>query len=77
VLVSLGTDWTPSGSRTLLQELKVADVSLRDVRLLGNGREQIPAFALGGKQRLERKLAEAALDRPLRSCQRRRNSGTR
>ena len=25
VLVSLGTDWTPSGSRTLLQELKIAD----------------------------------------------------
>ena len=35
VLVSLGTDWTPSGSRTLLQELKVADAALRDVRLLG------------------------------------------
>jgi 5-methylthioadenosine/S-adenosylhomocysteine deaminase len=29
VLTSLGTDWTPSGSRTLLQELKIADVALR------------------------------------------------
>ncbi len=29
VLVSLGTDWMPSGSPTLLQELKVADAVLR------------------------------------------------
>ena len=30
VLVSFGTDWTPSGSRNLLGELKVADIALRD-----------------------------------------------
>jgi hypothetical protein len=30
VLVSLGTDWSPSGSRNLLDELKVADIALRD-----------------------------------------------
>ena len=35
VLVSLGTDWTPSGSANLLTELKVADRTLRDPRLLG------------------------------------------
>src|SRR5262249_6746502 len=39
VLVSLGTDWTPSGSRTLLEELKIADVALRDRRVLGGSRE--------------------------------------
>jgi cytosine/adenosine deaminase-related metal-dependent hydrolase len=38
VTVSLGTDWTPSGSRTLLDELKVADVALRDPRVLGGSR---------------------------------------
>jgi 5-methylthioadenosine/S-adenosylhomocysteine deaminase len=65
VSVSLGTDWTPSGSRTLLQELKIADVALRDVRLLGDGRDEIPAFAIDGKQGLERRQAENALDRAL------------
>ena len=33
VLVSLGTDWTPSGSRSLLDELKIADIALRDPRI--------------------------------------------
>ena len=65
VLVSLGTDWSPSGSRTLLQELKIADLALRDARLLGAGRELTPELALGGKQGLERQRAEAALDRLL------------
>ena len=65
VLTSLGTDWTPSGSRTLLQELKIADVALRDERVLGDSRELVPAFSLAGKEGLERQLAEAALDRAL------------
>jgi 5-methylthioadenosine/S-adenosylhomocysteine deaminase len=65
VLVSLGTDWTPSGSRTLLHELKVADIALRDVRLLGASREEVPAFAIDGKDGHERQEAEAALDREL------------
>lgn len=65
VLVSLGPDWTPSGSQTLLQELKVADVALRDVRLLGNGREQVADLALDGKHGRERGRAEEALDRTL------------
>jgi 5-methylthioadenosine/S-adenosylhomocysteine deaminase len=47
--VSLGTDWTPSGSPTLLDELKVADITLRDRRLLGRART----------------LAQATLDRLL------------
>jgi 5-methylthioadenosine/S-adenosylhomocysteine deaminase len=65
VLTSLGTDWTPSGSRTLRQELKIADVALRDERVLGGSRELVPAFPLAGKQGLERQRAEAALDRTL------------
>jgi cytosine/adenosine deaminase-related metal-dependent hydrolase len=65
VLVSLGTDWTPSGSRTLLHELKIADVALRDERILGNGREEVPAFAIQSKQGVERQVAEEALDRTL------------
>ena len=65
VLTSLGTDWAPSGSRTLLQELKIADVALRDERALGSSRELVPACSLEGKQGLERQLAEAALDRAL------------
>jgi 5-methylthioadenosine/S-adenosylhomocysteine deaminase len=65
VLISLGTDWTPSGTRTLLQELKIADVALRDGRVLGGDRELMPDFALAGKEGLERQQAEAALDRAL------------
>jgi hypothetical protein len=65
VLVSLGTDWTPSGSRTLLHELKVADDALRDPRLLGGSRDEVPAFALPGKSLAQRLLAQAALDRAL------------
>ena len=65
VLVSLGPDWTPSGSQTLLQELKVADVALRDPRLLGGSREEVPAFGLAGKIGIERQVAEDALDQAL------------
>jgi Amidohydrolase family len=65
VLVSLGTDWTPSGSHTLLHELKVADAALRDARVLGGDRGKVPEFATDGKAGLARKLAEEALDRTL------------
>jgi cytosine/adenosine deaminase-related metal-dependent hydrolase len=65
VLVSLGTDWTPSGSRTLLDELKVADDALCDPRLLGASRDEVPAYALAGKSPAQRLLTQAALDRAL------------
>ena len=45
VLVSLGTDWTPSGTNTLLDEMKVADRTLRDPRLLGTTRHLVPALS--------------------------------
>jgi 5-methylthioadenosine/S-adenosylhomocysteine deaminase len=45
VTVALGTDWTPSGSPTLLDELKVADIALRDPRVLGRSRGEVPALA--------------------------------
>jgi hypothetical protein len=57
VLVSLGTDWTPSGSRTLLHELKIADVAARDPRVLGGSRSEVPALAVDGKPPLQRLLA--------------------
>jgi 5-methylthioadenosine/S-adenosylhomocysteine deaminase len=45
VTVALGTDWTPSGSPTLLDELKVADIALRDPRVLGRARGEVPTLA--------------------------------
>jgi hypothetical protein len=65
VLISLGTDWTPSGSRTLLQELKIADVALRDPRVLGGSREEVGEFSLDGKQGVARQQAEEALDQAI------------
>jgi 5-methylthioadenosine/S-adenosylhomocysteine deaminase len=65
VLISLGTDWSPSGSRNLLQELKIADVAARDPRILGSSREVVREFALGGKDPSGKAAAEAALDRSL------------
>ena len=46
VLVSLGTDWTPSGSANLLGELKVADRILDDPRLLVDMVTRNPARTL-------------------------------
>jgi hypothetical protein len=54
VTVALGTDWRPSGSPTLLDELKVADIALRDERILGSARAGVPELA-----------SDAALDREL------------
>jgi 5-methylthioadenosine/S-adenosylhomocysteine deaminase len=65
VLVSLGTDWTPSGSRSLLDELKIADIALRDPRLLGVDRDLIPSLSIIGKTPNARDDAEIALDRRL------------
>ena len=50
VLVSLGTDWTPSGSPNLLTELKVADRALRDASLLGARRHIVPGLAPGTRR---------------------------
>ena len=64
VLVSLGTDWTPSGSPNLLTELKVADRTLRDVRLLGEGRGLVSRLT-AGHGNADRGVAELALDQLL------------
>jgi 5-methylthioadenosine/S-adenosylhomocysteine deaminase len=63
VLVSLGTDWTPSGSPNLLAELKVADRALRDVSVLGDRRHLVPALAAGNAA--HHAAAERALDQVL------------
>jgi hypothetical protein len=65
VLVSLGTDWSPSGSRNLLDELKVADIALRDARVLGGDRDLVPELAITGKSGSALGAAETALDRTL------------
>jgi len=65
VLVSLGTDWAPSGSRNLLGELKVADIALRDPSLLGSRRGLVPELALDGRHGRAAAEAERALDRLL------------
>lgn len=65
VVVSLGTDWSPSGSRNLLDELKIADTALRDLRLLGGGRDLIPGLSATGKTGASLREAEVALDKLL------------
>jgi 5-methylthioadenosine/S-adenosylhomocysteine deaminase len=65
VLVSLGTDWTPSGSSSLLGELKVADRALRDPRVLGASHSVVPRYSVAGKRRRGRRAAERRLDRAL------------
>jgi cytosine/adenosine deaminase-related metal-dependent hydrolase len=61
VLVSLGTDWTPSGSPNLLTELKVADRVLRDASLLGSRRHLVPELTAGDSDQ-GHGAAEQALD---------------
>jgi 5-methylthioadenosine/S-adenosylhomocysteine deaminase len=65
VVVSLGTDCTPSGSRNLLDELKIADIAMRDSRLLGLDRDLIPSLSLNGKTREQSDDAEIAPDKLL------------
>lgn len=64
VTVSLGTDWSPSGSPNLLTELKVADIALRDERILGSSRHVVADLATGGLGH-ERRAAERLLDQRL------------
>jgi 5-methylthioadenosine/S-adenosylhomocysteine deaminase len=64
VLVSLGTDWTPSGSANLLAELKVADRALRDERVLGASRSRVSGLTAGRSDQA-RGAGERALDRLL------------
>ena len=64
VLVSLGTDWTPSGSPNLLTELKVADRTLRDARLLGERRALVSKLT-AGHGNTDGGVAELALDQLL------------
>ncbi len=65
VTVSLSTDWSPSGSRNLLDELKIADIALRDLRLLGLDRDLVPSLSVDGKTGDARRDAEIALDKVL------------
>ncbi|HZN14736.1 MAG TPA: amidohydrolase family protein [Acidimicrobiales bacterium] len=65
VTVSLGTDWTPSGSNTLLGELKVADIALRDDRVLGTERVTVPA--LSDDVALDRALVDMVTRNPART----------
>ena len=65
VVVSLGTDWSPSGSRNLLDELKIADIALRDPRLLGVYRDLILSLSITGKTSEGRDDAEIAVDKLL------------
>jgi 5-methylthioadenosine/S-adenosylhomocysteine deaminase len=65
VLVSLGTDWSPSGSRNLLDELKVADIALRDPIRLGRSRSLVPELSVEGKRGWDAEEAERTLDRLL------------
>ena len=65
VLVSLGTDWTPSGSPNLLTELKVADRALRDDAILGSRRHLVPGLvngASGGHGTAERALDQLLVE---------------
>jgi 5-methylthioadenosine/S-adenosylhomocysteine deaminase len=61
VNVSLGTDWTPGGSNTLLDELKIADISLRDKRVLGAARGAWTNAAL------DRELADMVTRNPAKA----------
>ena len=65
VTVSLSTDWTTSGSNTLLDELKVADIALRDPRILGRSRHEVPA--LRDNRALDRLLVDMVTRNPART----------
>jgi 5-methylthioadenosine/S-adenosylhomocysteine deaminase len=65
VTVSLSTDWTASGSNTLLDELKIADVALRDPRILGRSRHEVPALA--GDRALDRLIVDMVTRNPART----------
>ncbi len=52
-------------SRNLLDELKIADITARDSRLLGADRDLIPSLSITGKSGDARETAEIALDKLL------------
>src|SRR6266571_3410093 len=55
----------PVVSRNLLDELKIADITARDSRLLGADRDLIPSLSITGKSGDARETAEIALDKLL------------
>ena len=63
--ISLGTDWSPSGSRNLLDELKIADNILRGSHQLVGSRDLIPSLSITNKTGDELKQSETALDKLL------------
>jgi len=65
VTVSLGTDWSPSGSRNLLNELKIADIVLRRPGNLTGDRNLVPSLSIKGKTGNRLREAEIALDKLL------------
>jgi cytosine/adenosine deaminase-related metal-dependent hydrolase len=65
VTVSLGTDWSPSGSGNLLEELKVADIALHDRSLLGGFRRVVPR--LRSEPALDRELVAMVTRNPART----------
>lgn len=72
--VSLGTDWSPSGSGNLLGELKVADVALHDRSLLGGFRRILPR--LSSEMALDRELVAMVTRNPARSLRWTRSVGS-
>jgi cytosine/adenosine deaminase-related metal-dependent hydrolase len=62
VTVSLGTDWSPSGSGNLLEELKIADIALHDRSLLGAARRLVPW--LRSERALDRELVAMVTRNP-------------
>ena len=63
--ISLGTDWSPSGSRNLLDELKIADLIVRGSQQFAGDRDLIPSLSISNKTGHELNQAEIALDKLL------------
>jgi cytosine/adenosine deaminase-related metal-dependent hydrolase len=63
--ISLGTDWSPSGSRNLLDELKIADNILRGSQELAGSRDLVGTLSITNKTGNELNQAETALDKLL------------
>ena len=74
VTVSLGTDWSPSGSGNLLEELKVARIALTDPALLGESRHLVPR--LRGGAALNRELVAMVTRNPARTLRWSRHVGS-
>jgi 5-methylthioadenosine/S-adenosylhomocysteine deaminase len=77
VRVSLGTDWTPSGSAGLLGELAVASRALLDDRVLGGSRSLVKGFVgRRGRLRLDRSLVDMVTRNPALSLRWERHVGS-